>query len=96
MPQLGAQPQLAHDVFEVAQPRLLDTVYPAGEGFVVAEVTARKRPNEAEFASRKDALRRDAIKAKQLELRDSFLRALKKKANIKTNDQALGAVANAS
>lgn len=96
LPQLGAQPQLAHDVFEVAQPRLLDTVYPASDGFVVAEVTERKRPNEAEYASRKDALRGDAIKAKQLELRDSFLKALKKKANIKTNDQALGAVANAA
>ena len=96
VPQLGAQPQLAHDIFEVTQPQLLDKVYPAGEGFALAEVTDRKRPSDSEFAVQKDGLRNDAIKAKQLELRESFLKALKKRASIKTNDQALGAVANAS
>ncbi|HME89880.1 MAG TPA: SurA N-terminal domain-containing protein [Myxococcaceae bacterium] len=96
VPQLGAQPQLAREIFEAGQPQLLDKVYSAGEGFALAEVTERKRPSESEFASQKDALRNDALKAQQLELRESFLKALKKRANIKTNDQALGAVANAS
>jgi peptidyl-prolyl cis-trans isomerase D len=96
VPQLGSAPELARDVFAQEQPKLLPKVYSVGEGFVVAEVTERKRPSDAEFAQQKATLRNQAIQAKQLELRDSFLKALRKGADIQINDQAVGTVASST
>ncbi len=89
IPQLGSAPSLVNDVFETREP-LLPKVYSIGESLVIAEVTQRERPSEAEFDLQKEALRQQALNAKRIELRDSFLKALKKNATIVTNEDLVG------
>jgi peptidyl-prolyl cis-trans isomerase D len=91
IPQLGPAPELlsAATAAEAAGP--LPAVYPAGEGFVVAQVTARERATPSTFAAKKEAVRADALRAKQNELRTSYLEALKKTAKIINNQGLVGA-----
>lgn len=90
IPQLGAAPSLMSDVFEAREPGLLPKLYSIGESLVVAEVTQRERPSEAQFDQQKDAVRQQALSAKRAELRESFLKALKKNATIVTNEGLVG------
>lgn len=95
VPQLGPAPDLSREIFAAQGPLLLPRVYEQSEGFVVAEVTERKRPSEEDFTAQRDSLREDARRAKEFELRDSFIRALKKSAQVKTNPD-IGAVSTES
>ncbi len=89
IPVLGAAPELSKDVFGLDSPKLLDKVYPAGEGFAVVEVTARTKPTEEGFAAQRETLREEGMKAKQIELRESFLKSLKKQGTVVTNEEML-------
>ncbi len=90
-PQVGPAPELlaAATAAEAAGP--LPSIYPAGEGFVVAQVTARERATPSAFAAKKETVRADALRAKQNELRTSYLDALKKTAKIINNQGLVGA-----
>ena len=66
-------------------------MYPVGEGLVVAQVTARERATPAAFAAKRETVRADALRAKQNELRTSYLEALKKTAKIINNQGLVGA-----
>jgi hypothetical protein len=61
---------------------------------VVAELTERMRPTEAEYNAKREQLRAEAIAAKKIELRESYLKGLKAAStvDIKTAaiDQAIG------
>lgn len=92
VPHLGPAPQLAQAAFAAQGPQVLDSVFPVGEGFVVAQVTERKKPDDAEFAKQKDELRAQARKAKEIELQEAFVRALRKSGDVKTNPDALDMV----
>ncbi len=96
VPQLGAAPELARDIAACDGPKLLDKVYPVGDGFAVVQVTDRKRPSDPEFAAQKAKLTAEALQSKQTELRESYLKALKKGANIRQNEDAIAQIANAS
>jgi peptidyl-prolyl cis-trans isomerase D len=96
VPQLGPAPALSKAIFATKAPGLLEEVYPQGDGFVVAQVTGRTLPTDSEFASQKEKLRGDALKAKQDELRESFIKALHDKAKIVTNEAAIGQLAHSS
>jgi peptidyl-prolyl cis-trans isomerase D len=96
VPPLGAAPDLARDIAASDGPRLLNKVYAVGEGFAVVQVTERKRPDDAEFAAQKEKLTADALQSKQMELRESYLKALKKGANIYQNEEVIAQVSNAS
>jgi peptidyl-prolyl cis-trans isomerase D len=95
VPHLGPAPELAQAAFSAQGPQVLGQVFPVGEGFVVAQVVERKRPDDAEFNQKKDELRAQARQAKQIELQESFIKALKQTGEVKTNleaiDQVLGA-----
>jgi hypothetical protein len=65
-------------------------VYETPEAFVVAEVSERKHPTEAQFAAEKDKLRQQAVEARRMELLRSYVDALRKQANITTNDALVG------
>jgi len=69
----------------------LPSIYPASEGFVVAQVTARERATPSAFAAKKETVRADALRARQNELRTSYLDALKKTAKIINNQGLVGA-----
>jgi peptidyl-prolyl cis-trans isomerase D len=96
VPQLGSAPELARDIAASGAPRLLSRVYSVGDGYAVVQVTDRKRPSDAEFASQKEKLTVEALQSKQMELRESYLQALKKGANIRQNTDAIAQIANAS
>jgi peptidyl-prolyl cis-trans isomerase D len=89
IPGLGPVPDLARDVFASEGPRTLPRVYPSGEGFVVAAVTERKRPSDADFTAQRDALRAQALQAKQYELRDAFLKELRKSGKVEIDNEAV-------
>jgi peptidyl-prolyl cis-trans isomerase D len=89
IPQLGAAPELVKAIFALEAPKPLDEVYPVGEGFVVAVVTERKRPTDVDFDAQKQTLKEEAVKGKQYELRDAYLKALKKQGTVVTNDAAI-------
>jgi peptidyl-prolyl cis-trans isomerase D len=91
VPQVGPAPELLAAATAAAAPGPLPSVFPAGEGFVVAQVTARERATPEAFLAKKDTVRADALRAKQNELRTSYLDALKKTAKIINNQSLLGA-----
>lgn len=96
LPHLGAAPEVMADVFAAKAPGPLPKVYAVGDARVIAEVTERKLPSETELASQKDKLRADAMRAKSMELRESFIKALKKTANVQTNSAAVDQTATRS
>ncbi|OJH39636.1 peptidylprolyl isomerase [Cystobacter ferrugineus] len=93
VPHLGPAPELLTAVFATQGPSVLDQVYPVGDGFVVAQVTERQLPDDAKFAEKRDELRQQAQQAKQYEVADSFIKALKKSGKVETNPAALDQVA---
>ena len=85
VPQLGPAGPLASDLFATSAPQPLDKVYAVGEGYVVGQVTERKRPTDDAFAKEKTALKDQTLKARQDELRESYVKALRKSATITLN-----------
>jgi peptidyl-prolyl cis-trans isomerase D len=52
-------------------------------------VDERKVPSDEDFARQKDQLTLEALKAKQFEVRESFLKALKQSSTVVVNDEAI-------
>jgi peptidyl-prolyl cis-trans isomerase D len=96
VPHLGPAPELVRATFAKDAPGPLDSVFNVGEGFVVAQVTERKKPSDEAFAQAKTELQQQARQAKQIELRSAFLEALRKEGNVQTNPDALAGVTDAS
>ncbi len=92
IPRVGPAPEMLPDVFARTAPGALDKVYAIGDAFVVANVTARTLPSDTEFAEKKEQLRAEARTAKQFELRDQFLKSLRKSGTVVVNDSAIDQV----
>ena len=92
VPYLGPAPTLLAAAFTAQGPQVLDQAYPVGEGFVVAQVTERQKASDEEFTSKKDELREQARRAKQIEVEESFLKALRKKGTVVNNTEAIESV----
>lgn len=95
VPHLGPAPQLAEAAFGAQGPQVLGQVFPVGEGFVIAQVVDRKKPNDADFNAKKDELRAQARQAKQIELQESYVKALRKSGEVKKNTEAIDQVLGA-
>ena len=93
VPHLGPAPDLLTAVFATKAPTALDQAFPVGEGFVVAQVTERQLPDETKFAEKRNELHRQAQKAKEYEVADSFLKSLRKSGKVETNPTVLDQVA---
>ncbi len=91
VPQVGPAPELLAAAAAASAVGPLPNVFPAGEGFVVAEVTARERATKSSFDAKKASVWADALRAKQSTLRTSYLEALKKTAKVVTNQSLVGA-----
>jgi peptidyl-prolyl cis-trans isomerase D len=89
VPHLGPAPDLLTAVFATQGPQALDQAFPVGEGFVVAQVTERQLPNDANFTQKKDELRQQAVRAKQHEVAESFVKTLRKSGKVETNAAAI-------
>ncbi len=92
VPYLGPAPQLISATFAAQGPQVLEQVFPAGEGFVVAQVTDRQKASDEEFTKKKDELREQARRAKQIEMEESFLKTLRKQATVVNNTAAIESV----
>lgn len=92
VPHLGPAPELVKAAFAVSAPQPLDSVFPLGEGFVVAQVVERQKPDAEGFDKRKEELRAQARQAKQIELTESFLKALREQGSVVTNTAAIDSV----
>jgi peptidyl-prolyl cis-trans isomerase D len=92
IPGLGPAPELMKATFAATGPTTLDQVFSAGEAFVVATVTERKQPADADFEAKKEELRAEARSAKEFELQDSYVKQLKKDANVVVNEQVVSEV----
>ncbi|WP_174259258.1 peptidylprolyl isomerase [Myxococcus xanthus] len=92
VPHLGPAPELVKAAFAVSAPQPLDSVFPMGEGFVVAQVVERQKPDAEGFEKRKEELRTQARQAKQIELTESFLKALREQGSVVTNTAAIDSV----
>lgn len=93
IPQLGPSEELINDIFKRTEPGLMDKVYPTHDGFVVVQVTERTSPSDANYESTKEQIKLEATKAKQFELRESFVKAARKAATVKINESAVDKVA---
>jgi peptidyl-prolyl cis-trans isomerase D len=91
IPQVGPAPELLAAATAAQGQGLLLSVFPAGEGFVVASVAERERATPENYAAKHETLRADAMRAKQNELRSDYLEALKKTAKIVNNQSLVGA-----
>lgn len=89
LPKLGVAPELQLDIFKQDQPGLLDKVYSMNDGYVVAEITSRVKPTDEKFSEQKEKLRDEALAGKRMELREAYLKALRKQAQVVTNDELI-------
>jgi peptidyl-prolyl cis-trans isomerase D len=96
VPYLGPAPTLMTAAFAAQGPQVLDQAYPAGEGFVIAQVTERKKANDQDFQAKKNEMRDQARRAKQIEVEDSFIKALRKQGTVVTNTEAIESVIGAT
>lgn len=96
VPYLGPALQLMAAAFAAQEPKLLDDVFPTGEGFAVAQVTERKKATDEDFSAKKTELREQARRAKQIEVENSFLQALRKQGTVVNNPEAIEAVIGSS
>jgi peptidyl-prolyl cis-trans isomerase D len=58
-------------------------------GLAVIVLDERKLPNDADFTAKKEQLQVEAVKGKQFEVREAFLKALKARGAVITNDKAI-------
>ncbi|MFZ5438742.1 MAG: peptidylprolyl isomerase [Myxococcota bacterium] len=89
IPQLGGDAALKKTLFDLKAAGLIDRVLTVGDALVVAVVTERKLPSDADFETQKAQLKLEAVKGKQFEVREGFLKSLKQLATVTTNDTAI-------
>jgi peptidyl-prolyl cis-trans isomerase D len=89
VPQLGRAPTIAKAIFDRKDAGLVPEVMQTDEAYVVLAVDDRKVPTDAEYEAQKVQLRTDAVKAKQLEVREAFKKAIRQSGSVVTNDQAI-------
>ncbi len=71
---------------------VIDQVVALDDAVAVVVLDERKTPTDADFATRKEQLKVEAIKGKQFEVREAFLKSLKVNAKVTTNDKAIDKV----
>lgn len=89
IPSLGASPEAMKAIFARTDAGLVDQLITVGDALVIVTVTERKAPSDEGFEKEKADLRLQALKGKQFEVREAFLKALKQSGTVVTNDKAV-------
>ncbi len=92
IPQLGTDAAIKKTIFDMKAAGNIEQVVKVGDALVVAVVDERKSPNDADFETQKGQLKIEAVKGKQFEVREGFLKALKQGGTVVTNDSAIDKV----
>ncbi|MDP1829879.1 MAG: SurA N-terminal domain-containing protein [Archangium sp.] len=89
IPQLGKEPALKKMIFDMKAAGNIEQVLTVGDSLVVAVVDERKSPSDPDFETQKETLKNEAVKGKQFEVREGFLKSLKQVGTVVTNDSAI-------
>lgn len=89
VPRLGAAAALFDDAFAATGPGLLDKVYDAPTGPVIARVKARQRPDPAQFAARKGDVEMRLRARREAQVEQAWMKALRERSNVKVNQAYL-------
>lgn len=89
IPSLGASPETQKAIFARTEPGLLDGLVTVGDALAIVVVTDRKVPSDDAFEKEKVELKLQAVKGKQFEVREAFLKALKETGTVVTNEKAV-------
>lgn len=99
VPTLGGGPTVFKLLMDQKDKGVIDQVITIDDGptastsgLAIVTVDERKMPSDADFTAKKDQLQLEAVKGKQFEVRESFLKSLKAKGTITTNDKAIDRV----
>ena len=93
VPQLGPADEIVKATFGRDTPGLLEKVFPLLDGYAVVQVTERATASDATFEATREQIRAEATRAKQYELRESFVKSLRKGGKVTINEAALDKVA---
>jgi peptidyl-prolyl cis-trans isomerase D len=95
IPQLGVAPEAMKAIFARAEPGPLEAPVTVGDALAVVVVTERRKPSDEAWTREREDLTRQAIKGRQFEVRDAFLKSLKQSGTVVTNEKALEKVVGA-
>ena len=71
---------------------MLDQVYEVTGDPVVVAVAERSKPSDDDYSKQKTHMTTEAIKGKQFELKDAFVKSLRKQAQVVMNNSAIDKV----
>ena len=92
IPQLGTAPAALKAIFARKDAGLIENLVDAGDGVAIVAVTERKLTSDADFEKQKAQLKVEAIKGKQFEVRESFLKSLKASAQVVQDEAVINKV----
>ena len=92
IPMLGKEPAIKKTIFDLKAAAPIEQVLTVGDTLVVAVVDERKQPSDTDFETQKTQLKTEAVKGKQFEVREGFLKSLKQVGTVVTNDSAINKV----
>ena len=99
VPTLGGGATVFKALMDQKTPGVVDQVLtiddgPAASttGLAIVTLDERKLPSDEDFVAKKEQLQIEAVKGKQFEVREAFLKALKAKGSVTTNDKAIDKV----
>lgn len=96
IPQLGTLPEVNKAVFALEAPAVLDQIFDVTGDPVVIVVTERSKPSDADYEKQKAQMTTEAIKGKQFELREAFVKSLRKQAQVVQNNPAIDRITEGS
>lgn len=99
VPTLGGGATVFKTLMDMKAPGVVDQVLtiddgPAAStsGLAIVTLDERKLPSDEDFVAKKEQLQIEAVKGKQFEVREAFLKALKARGTVTTNDKAIDKV----
>jgi peptidyl-prolyl cis-trans isomerase D len=92
IPTLGPSAEAMKAIFDRKEPGVVESIITVGDALVLIAVTERKTPTDDGFEKEKHDLKLQAVKGKQFEVREAFLKALKQSGSVVTNDKAVDKV----
>jgi peptidyl-prolyl cis-trans isomerase D len=95
IPQMGMAPEVVKTVFALDAPATLDRLFEVNGDYFVVVVNERHKPTDEEYINQKSQLTTEAIKGKQFELREAFVKSLRKSAAVVQNTPAIDKVTGA-
>ncbi len=89
VPVAGSVPALVQDAFAAAGPKPLPKVYESGAGPIVAVVTQRQKPDEAQFSSKREEIANRLRMRRETQMEQAWMKSVREKAKVEVNEAFL-------